>query len=426
MALQAGDIIFKLFADDAEFRQGMANASRAVGAAMTAAGAAVTAFAASSIRDFASAGDEVQKMAARTGFSTESLSELRHAAELSGTSLDSVEKASKKLSTVIFEAAQGTETYVDTLGFLGLRYEDLENLTPEEQFLKVSYALAGVQDEAMRAALAQEVFGRAGTQLLPMLAGGVNGLNQMREEAHRLGIVFDDAAANRAAHFNDAMHRLGQSFQGFKYVVAEALIPTLIDLMEWAEKVIVRFREWTQTNPTLSASIIKISTAIGGLMVVLGPVLIALPSLLKIGSSIVTVFKVMGVVIGSAAGAIGFFVGSVAIFGYAVVTHFEEAKQAVRGFIALIWELINIVPDWLQRMFNPNSGLNPAALDRFRNSGGNLNMNTLPGAGGGSMAAGGGGNSFTFNMYGAGDPQLASEMLYNRLNMQLQAAGVGL
>jgi len=190
MSVVAGDVVWRIGGDTQQLTSAMDKARVAVGAAMTAAGAAITGFAALSIKDFAAAGDEVQKMAARTGFSTERLSELRHAAELSGTSLDSVEKASKKLSTTITEAGEGSKSYVAALGAVGLSYEQLAGQSPEEQFLTVALALADVEDHTTKVALAQELFGRAGTALLPMLQGGSAGLREMSAEAHRLGIVF--------------------------------------------------------------------------------------------------------------------------------------------------------------------------------------------------------------------------------------------
>ena len=65
------------------------------GIAMAAFGAAAAGVAVKSMKDWAAAGDEIAKMAKRTGFAAESLSELKYAADLSGTSLDAIEKATK-------------------------------------------------------------------------------------------------------------------------------------------------------------------------------------------------------------------------------------------------------------------------------------------------------------------------------------------
>lgn len=260
---------------------------KAIGLGMAAAGGAILAAGALSIKTFAEMGDEVQKMALRTGFSTEALSELRHAAELSGTQLGSLEKASKTLSGAILDAGFGLETYVRAFDKIGLSYEDLKRLSPEDQFLAVMEALAGLTDESEKAALAADIFGRAGTQLLPMLANGTEGLSEMRQEAHDLGVVFDQEAANKAAEFNDAMQRMGESVSGVKMVIAGELIPVLMPLIEKVKEVISGISAWMKEHPRLTKVIIIGTTALGILLVVLGGLLITLP-LISSGFHILT------------------------------------------------------------------------------------------------------------------------------------------
>ena len=212
---------------------GLKGAAIGVGiAAGAAAVGGIAAFAKRSISAFAQAGDEVQKMSLRVGFSTEALSELKHAAELSGTSLGSLENGVKRMQRTILDAENGLSTAVDAFEMLGVEMADVESKSPEEQFTLLSNALADVEDASRRSALAQQVFGRAGTQLLPMLAAGKDGLAAMRQEAHDLGMVFDQDAANSAAEYNDSLTRLQGAFQGIQFAVGEALIPVLIPLIE--------------------------------------------------------------------------------------------------------------------------------------------------------------------------------------------------
>ena len=52
---------------------------------------------------------------------------------------------------------------------LGLSAEQFKGLSPEQQFQLVANALGGVEDASTRAALAQDVFGKAGTSLTPVV-----------------------------------------------------------------------------------------------------------------------------------------------------------------------------------------------------------------------------------------------------------------
>ena len=281
MAISIGDALLKLRVDKKDFDRDMKGIGasikkhqRAIGIGMAAMGAAILAAGAMSVKQFASMGDEVQKMALRTGFSTEALSELRHAADLSGTSLASLEKASKTLSGAILDAGFGLETYVRAFEKVGLTYEQLKPLSPEEQFIAVMEALAGVTDESERAALAADLFGRAGTQLLPMLADGTEGLAAMRQEAHDLGIVFDQEAANKAAAFNDALTKLKGSVSGIMMEVGSLLVDALKPLIDDITEVIKKIKAWTEEHPALTKAIVNTGIALGGLLVVMGTLIV--------------------------------------------------------------------------------------------------------------------------------------------------------
>ena len=71
----------------------------AIGAGLTAASASVIGPLAAAVSHFSSAGDAVDKMAARTGLSTEAVSELAHAADLSGTNVETLDVETRELHT---------------------------------------------------------------------------------------------------------------------------------------------------------------------------------------------------------------------------------------------------------------------------------------------------------------------------------------
>ena len=288
MAISIGDALLKLGVDDKDLQKGMKGIGasikkhqKAISLGMVAAGGAILATGVLAVKTFAKMGDEVQKMAFRTGFSTQSLSELRHVAEITGTSLSGVEKGVKKMSKTISDANDGLATYVRAFDKIGLSAEELMKLSPEEQFEKITMAIADLENETVKAAVAQEIFGRQGTQLLPMLAEGADGIKRLREEAHELGIVFDQEAADKAAEFQDAMTRMEGSVNGVKFALAEKLIPTLTDLIDKVTDIVKGFTDWAKKNPGLSNTLIKVGGALGGLLVVAGGLGLILPTLIR-------------------------------------------------------------------------------------------------------------------------------------------------
>lgn len=177
-------------------------------------------------------GDRVQKLSSQLGVSTEYLSAMGHAAELSGSSLEGLAKGQAKLSRSITDLGDGLSTQVIAFDRLGITYEDLKTLSPEEQFIKVAAAVGSLEDKTLRAATAQQIFGRSGIELIPLFESGEAGMAAMREEAERLGLVMSQDFADASAQFNDNLTRAQGVVTGIKRQVAEGLLPSLSALTE--------------------------------------------------------------------------------------------------------------------------------------------------------------------------------------------------
>ena len=177
----------------------------------------------------AKAGDEFQKMSLRLGLSTEFLSGMKHAVELSGASLESLEKGVRTLAKRMSDADEGLIEAQRSFDALGIKVQNadgsLKNL--DTMMAEAAEGLANMEDNTKRVALAQELFGRSGTQLLPLMKQGAEGLRKMTEEAKALGITFDKTGADEAAAFRDNMLRLQRVFTGIKTQIGQAIIPIL-------------------------------------------------------------------------------------------------------------------------------------------------------------------------------------------------------
>ena len=211
----------------------LATAGKAFAGLGIAAAGAVAALGVKSVMSFAAAGDEIHKMALRTGFSTEELSRLRFAAEQSGADLGQLEKATRRMAGVILDADKGLSTATDTLDLLGVSLSDLQAMTPEQQFAALTTALAGVEDASRRAALAEDLFGRSGAALLPLVAEGADGIAALKAEAEALGVVYSQEAAQSAADFADAQNRVMTALRGVALDIGAKLAPVLVRLMDW-------------------------------------------------------------------------------------------------------------------------------------------------------------------------------------------------
>jgi len=257
------------------------------GLAITALGVGMAIALGKMVTSYAEAGDEVAKMAHRTGLGTEALSELRHVANITGTDLTSIEKAVRTMSGAIVDAEEGMTTYIRAFERIGLSIEDLIGLSPEEQFWKIARAIGDLEDETLKVATAADIFGRAGTQLLPMMDETGEGIDALRQEAHDLNLVFDEESAAAAESFQDSKTRLVGAFQGMFFSLAEQLMPTLEGFINLIKDVISKITDWMEAHPALADAISKVGLALTALCLVGGPMLLFIAYIPQIIAGIV-------------------------------------------------------------------------------------------------------------------------------------------
>ena len=157
--------------------------------------------------------DEITKMSRELGTSTEHLSGMSHALQIGGTDLGTYTKGLAKLSRNVFDADKGLKTAADGFTDLGI---DIKNSNgtlkdADELVFELSDKFAKMPDGVIKSAKAQELFGRAGKNLINTLNLGADGMRAQMEEAKQLGLVFDQVAGEEAEEFNDTLLRLQQT-----------------------------------------------------------------------------------------------------------------------------------------------------------------------------------------------------------------------
>lgn len=268
------NVAINLNLNDRASKQLMAQANK-IGKVMTAMGAAIIGTMALAIKSYADTGDEIAKLSKRTGLATETLSKLKYAADMSGSSISGLTTALQYTARTLNEAVTGSQTAIDSFTQLGMDFKSIQALKPEDQFLAIAGALSRITDPTKKQALAMEIWGRSGTELIPML----DDMTLLMAEAEKRGMIFSPEDAARAEAFNDAMTQVKTSMQSIFIEVVPPLIDALKPVIESISNIATQVRDWIKENPELAATIIKVIAVAGVLMTVLGPMLIMLPGI---------------------------------------------------------------------------------------------------------------------------------------------------
>ncbi|KQM68773.1 phage tail tape measure protein [Xylophilus sp. Leaf220] len=176
--------------------------------------------------------DRVSDAADKIGVSAQNLAELGYAAKMSGTDAESLESSMGKLSVKVAEAVGGGKEAVKTFDSLGIKLKDAEGKvrSSEDVFGDLADFFQVLPDGVTKTALAVDIFGKSGKEMVPMLSKGRDGIAELREEFVRLSGGSQEAARALAGELNDQLDKLAVVSQGAYAQVATQLLPAINDV----------------------------------------------------------------------------------------------------------------------------------------------------------------------------------------------------
>jgi hypothetical protein len=175
------------------------------------------------------AGDHIFDLAQKTGVSVEALAKFGKAAKLGGSDLDEVGKAMVKLSKGLAEtAATGTGPAATALQQLGISATDSSGklLSADKVMLQIADRFKQMPDGAEKTALALQLFGKSGADIIPVL-------NQGGKEIDAFSTKMTSAFAAKAATYDDNLKVLQGTVSGLGFAIAEAVLPALTNMTVW-------------------------------------------------------------------------------------------------------------------------------------------------------------------------------------------------
>lgn len=169
------------------------------------------------------AADEMNDLSAKVGVGIKELSGYKLAAEQSGASLEAVAKGIKGLSTYFNE-------HSDRLKTAGITAK-----TADDAMIQLADTFAAMPDGLQKTALAVQLFGKAGMEMIPMLNLGSQGLQEAKDKAAAYGEKMAelgpqaDAFNDRLAELKLSSSALGLSLAGDVLAVLGPLVKGLAE-----------------------------------------------------------------------------------------------------------------------------------------------------------------------------------------------------
>jgi hypothetical protein len=285
---------------------------------------------------FADVGSGLLGMSQRTGVSVEALSQLSLAASLTGTNLETLEHDMRHMSKTIIEATQGSEEAHRAFAILGLNFQDLKTMSPEQQLQKIGEALSKVENPTQKAASAMAIFGRSGSDLIGLLAN----MEKFRDVAKSWGLTVSTESAQAAKDFQNSLTLLWAVAKQGIFIIGSALAPEVKELAFAFSGAVRGINLWISANRPMvvqlaqvaigviaaGAALIGLGTAISTLRFAVSPGLqafmliktVAMTSFSLLSSIVLAVLSPLGLVTAALVALGGYFLYTSGIGGKAL------------------------------------------------------------------------------------------------------------
>ena len=271
----------------------------------------------------AEATDRIDKMSQKMGMSKKGFQEWDYVLSQNGVSMEGMQMGMKRMTQAAQQSAEGVGKGAESFKALGVSVTDASGkMKSQDQIFNESVtALQGMEDGTVKASLAQDLFGRSGQEMLPLLNGNAEGVTNLKNKANDLGMVLSDKAVKAGVKFTDQLDTMKRVMGGVVSEIGVELMPIFAEMMDWvmanmptikkvvkkAFDTIARSVKWVIDNsnwliPVLAGvaaafvglKVISVITGLVGafnLVMSLNPIVLVIAALVLLGIGIYNVVK---------------------------------------------------------------------------------------------------------------------------------------
>jgi hypothetical protein len=268
------------------------------------------------------AAERVQHLSQQFGMATGEVQKLQGVATATGIPIEALTKGMGFLDRNMANAAAGSKMAKSAMDQVGVSYND--GRTQMEKLATVADKFKNMDDGPKKVALAMQLFGRSGRELIPILNLGSQGIEQLNKKMEEYGVQNDDAIAKGVA-LAESVNETKLGFMGIQNVLTSALAPVFKIIVDDLNSLIIAFVKSYKEGGIVADIFAAISVAI---------------------QEFVAVMEALGEIFSAVWDAISEIVGDIAsaifdCFGVKAPSYIDYAKVALNEFK----DVITIVKD---------------------------------------------------------------------------------
>lgn len=151
--------------------------------------------------------DRVQKLGIRFGETAENIQRVSEVAKMDGSDIEQVAGAVTKVSVAALKAVRDGGNFAELFKSFGIDAAGFLAMPLPEKLITLSAAYAQAKNSGEGLARMQELLGKTGAELIPMLARGPDELRAGFESAY----VASQSVVDSTAAFNDSLEKVGMA-----------------------------------------------------------------------------------------------------------------------------------------------------------------------------------------------------------------------
>lgn len=271
----------------------VAKGATIAGTAMVAVGATFMKVTADSLKATVEWAGGVAKLSRETGSGTEAISKLLYAGKRYGLEVTDMSKSLGIFSKKLVEANKGNNETADTFNKMGVSIKGADGkLKPFDSiFGQVAEKFKTMPNGVEKTALAMQLFGKSGKDMLPLLNQGADGMAKLGAQAEKFGFVLTQNNIKAFAGFRKATFESEQAAKGLQIQLGLLTLGPMTKLKT----------KTTELVSELNDMPAPMKEVIGTMIVFGGPALSMTGSLLAAGGSVAmltTAFPALAAAIG--------------------------------------------------------------------------------------------------------------------------------
>lgn len=193
---------------------------------------------------------QITKTSQALGLTVEQTSRLAAAAELGGSSMESVRSGLQHVNELVKD---GSDSFVK----YGLSLEGMKAASPERRLELVAQALSKISDPAKRAAAGVELLGTSD------LGGVMADFDGLRSKATLLGGVLSGKDVAAGMEFKGALAEMHLASKSLGATLSAAVLPQLTKMVRTTTIIVSGVMDWAQRNRSLISTVFTVAKQVG-------------------------------------------------------------------------------------------------------------------------------------------------------------------